>query len=220
MKSIVMNLHAVWKAILVLTIALIATAITPPSSHAQVAQWNQVVTDPKLQKAMLRAVREVSIDYIKQLDEDGIAGAIAFIDTQLDYPLQLSSSNFRHLNLNALQAKAAYVMRYQAKSSAGVNVRVEILTGNKVGAVYEPLAFGIASAGSGGGGGEIPGDGAMMVCPINKAGLEFMSGVISIASIDKNGELRAKQDGEDIIQIHDDILRLTYKYYGHTPEDH
>lgn len=218
MQNIVVTLQPRWKSMLVLTIALIAAAIIPLSSYGQVAQWNQVVTDPKLQKAMLRAVREVSIDYINKLDEEGIAGAIAFIDTQLDYPLQLSSSNFRHLNLNALQAKAAYVIRYQAKSSAGVNVRVGILAGRNVGALNEPRAFGIALIGSGGG--EIPGDGAMMVCPINKAGLEFMSGVISIASIDEAGELRAEQDGKDIIQIHDDILKLTYQYYGHTPEDH
>ncbi|MEM6582274.1 MAG: hypothetical protein AAF699_13410 [Pseudomonadota bacterium] len=216
MRNIVVTAQPAWKPMLVLTIALIAAVITPLSSHAQVAQWNQVVTDPKLQKAMLRAVREVAIDYINRLDEDGIAGAIAFIDTQLDYPLQLSSSNFRHLNLNALQAKAAYVIRYQAKSSAGVNVRVEIPDNLNVGAVSSAFA----PIGSGAGGGEIPGDGAMMVCPINKAGLEFMSGVISIASIDKDGALRADQDGKDIIQIHNDILRLTYKYYGHTPEDH
>lgn len=190
--------------------------LTSTAAEAQVAQWNQVVTDPKLQRAMYRAVREVAIDYINDLDKDGIAGAIAFIDTQLDYPLQLTSSNFRHVNLNALQAKAAYVIRYQAKSSADVKVNVAVAD-----VMFGVGKFGLeygAQAGQLGGGGEIPGEGAMMLCPINKAGVEFMSGVISIASLDKNGAFRQERDGKDIIQIHNDILTLTYKYYGHTPD--
>ncbi|MEM1155856.1 MAG: hypothetical protein AAGI44_17095 [Pseudomonadota bacterium] len=199
-----------------IVLAAILSVFNSTAVKAQVAQWNQVVTDPKLQRAMYRAVREVATEYINGLDKDGLAGAIAFIDTQLDYPLQLTSSNFRHVNLNALQAKAAYVMRYQAKSSADVRVNVAVAEGmfglGKLTSGY------VAEAGQLGGGGEIPGDGAMMLCPINKAGVEFMSGVISIASLDKNGAFRQEQDGKDIIQIHNDILKLTYQYYGHTPD--
>ncbi|MEM6582272.1 MAG: hypothetical protein AAF699_13400 [Pseudomonadota bacterium] len=189
-----------------------------PGAKAQVAQWNQVVTDPKLQRAMYRAIREVAIDYINELDKEGIAGAIAFIDTQLDYPLQLTSSNFRHLNLNALQAKAAYVIRYQARSSADVNVTVALgMLAVGGGGVF---GLGYTEVGQlGSGGGEIPGDGAMMLCPINKAGLEVMSGVISLSSIDASGQLRSEQDGKDIVRIHDEILKRTYQYYGHEPDE-
>ncbi|MEP3280480.1 MAG: hypothetical protein ABJN26_14005 [Stappiaceae bacterium] len=172
----------------IMSALLVLAIITPKAASAQVAQWNHVVTDAKLQKSMLRAIREVSIDYIDDLDKADIAGAVAFVDTQLDYPLQLTSTNFRHNNLNALQAKAAYVMRYQAKSSAGVDVTLA-----------PPAAFAGLTGGYGGepgnvrssGHGEIPGDGAMMICPINKSGLKFMSGVISIASLDANDPLRA-----------------------------
>ncbi|SLN23863.1 hypothetical protein RUM8411_00931 [Ruegeria meonggei] len=192
-------------------------AALPPAATAQVAQWNQVVSDPKLQESMHRAIREVATEYVNELDEAGVAGAIAFVDTQLDYPLQLASPNFRHLNLNALQAKAAYVMTYQAKTSAGVNVTVApAISGIGLTGGYGGLPGpGNVKAG---GHGEIPGDGAMMLCPINKAGLEFMSGVISIASLDASGQFRVEQDGADIIRLHGEILRRTYEYYGHTPE--
>ncbi|WP_037308676.1 hypothetical protein [Ruegeria halocynthiae] len=212
-------MRVIRKFILLTTSLLILGAFTPLGASAQVAQWNQVVTDPKLQKSMHRAIREVATEYVNELDEAGIAGAIAFVDTQLDYPLQLSSTNFRHLNLNALQAKAAYVITYQAKTSAGVNVTV---------APAAPAGIGLTGGYGGlpgpgrvqsGGHGEIPGDGAMMLCPINKAGLEFMSGVITLASLDETGQFRTQQDGTDIIRLHGEILRRTYEYYGHNPAE-
>ncbi|MEM1155855.1 MAG: hypothetical protein AAGI44_17090 [Pseudomonadota bacterium] len=205
-------MHTVRHIFVVVLTTFTLNILTSTAAEAQVAQWNQVVTDPKLQRAMYRAVREVATEYINDLDEDGIAGAIAFIDTQLDYPLQLTSSNFRHVNLNALQAKAAYVMRYQAKSSAGVNVPIVFSGQRSDGPIL------LSGAVQGGGGGEIQGDGAMMLCPINKVGLEIMSGVISIASLDKTGAFRVEQDGKDIVSLHDEVLRLTYRYYGHTPD--
>ncbi|MEM8563660.1 MAG: hypothetical protein AAGF57_15595 [Pseudomonadota bacterium] len=210
-------MHILRSFLLTILTAFALSLLGTTAVKAQVAQWNQVVTDPKLQRAMYRAIREVAIDYINDLDKDGIAGAIAFIDTQLDYPLQLTSSNFRHLNLNALQAKAAYVIRYQAKSSADVNVTVAIGMAIELGEGFGPGYR--SGVGQLGGGGEIPGDGAMMLCPINKAGLEVMSGVISLSSIDANGQLRSEQDGKDIIRIHDDILQKTYQYYGHKPDE-
>ncbi|RBW52429.1 hypothetical protein DS906_20960 [Ruegeria sp. A3M17] len=202
----------------ILSAILMLGLVAPTATTAQVAQWNQVVTDPKLQKSMLRAIREVASEYMDELDKTNTAGAIAYVDTQLDYPLQLTSTNFRHLNLNALQAKAAYVMHYQAKSSAGVTVPIAPpassvgLNGGYGG--YGGLPGNVRS----GGHGEIQGDGAMMLCPVNKAGLEFMSGVISIASLDENGQFRVEQDGKDIIKMHAEILRRTYEYYGHTPD--
>lgn len=200
-----------------LAAAMVLQWAAPAAVNAQVAQWNQVVTDPKLQKSMHRAIREVATEYVDELDATGLAGAIAFVDTQLDYPLQLASTNFRHLNLNALQAKAAFVIQYQAKSSAGVTVpiapaAVEFGLNGGYGGLY-----GLGNSKSAGHG-EIQGDGAMMLCPINKAGIEFMSGVISIASLDESGQFRTEQDGADIIRLHAEILRRTYGYYGHTPE--
>lgn len=200
------------------TALLVWVVLMPSHASAQVAQWNQVATDPALQKSMYRAIREVASEYVDELDEAGIAGAVAFVDTQLDYPLQLSSTNFRHLNLNALQAKAAFVLNYQAKTSAGVAVQIAPLGAESVGlnGGYGGL-YGLGNARSAGHG-EIPGDGAMMLCLVNKNGIEFMSGVVSIATLDGNGRFRTDQDGADIIRIHDEIVRRTYEYYGHTPE--
>lgn len=210
--GIVNRLAVLMTAVMTLQVAGMGAA------NAQVAQWNQVVTDPKLQKSMHRAIREVATEYVDELDQAGLAGAIAFVDTQLDYPLQLASTNFRHLNLNALQAKAAYVIRYQAKSSAGVTVPIAPAGFAAVGLTGGYGGLPGPGTVKSGGHGEIQGDGAMMLCPINKAGIEFMSGVISIASLDESGQFRTEQDGADIIRLHAEILRRTYEYYGHTPE--
>lgn len=203
--------------LVLLTGVLLQSFTAPRAAMAQVAQWNQVVTDPKLQRAMNRAIREVANEYIDELDDAGLAGAIAFVDTQLDYPLQLASANFRHNNLNALQAKAGYVLRYEAKSSAGVFVQLgptDAWVGLNGG--YGGLP-GLQGAGTSGG--EIQADGAMMLCLVNEAGLEFMLGVISLASLDENGVFRVAQDGADIIRLHDEIVRRSYEYYGHTPSE-
>lgn len=196
-------------------ILLMATAI-PLSAQAQVAQWNQVVADKDLEQAFHRAVREVSVDFINKMETDGIPAVISFVDTQFDYPLQLTTANFRHIQLNAAQNKLIYLLHYQAKTTRGVQVSIASKRppnglGLAVVNMLEPTA-------SYSGGGQIPGDGAMMLCPVNRNGLEFMYGGLSVATLNANGEFRSKEDGATIIQLHDKILKLTYSHYGHTPQ--
>lgn len=199
----------------ILRIAVVALlfGITPQATLAQVAQWNKVVIDKALEKAFYRAVREAAVEFVNEMETEGVPAVITFVDTQRDYPLQLTTSNFRHVLLNAAQSKVAYLIRYQAKTSSGVTISIgedaigeigEIGEANTVGRVY-------------GGAAEIPGEGAMMLCPVNKDGLEFMFGGLGIATLDKNGQFRVEEDGTAIQQMHERILEATYKYYGHTP---
>lgn len=187
----------------------------PYTASAQVVQWNQTVVDRELRSAFYRALREVAVEYISDVDELGLAGTITFVDHQLDYPLQLTSSNFRHVTINAAQAKAAYLLRYQAKTTAGTQIPIG-LGANSIGAANLP--FGVASSANySAGGAEIPGDGGMMLCPINRTGLEFMFGALAVATVSENGEFRTEEDGEAIVALHDAILRRTYELYGSTP---
>jgi hypothetical protein len=175
-----------------------------------------VVTDKALEKAFYRALREVSIEYINGSEDADVPAAITFVDTQLDYPLQLTTSSFSHVLLRAAQGKVGYLLQYQAKNTAGVTIPIGGYGGEKpVGRV----PVGGKYVGSAGGDGEIPGDGGMMLCPVNKDGLEFMYGALAIATTDENGQLRVSQDGADIQDLHDRILELTYTYYGSTPDE-
>jgi len=135
---------------------------------------------------------------------------------RLDYPLPLTSSNFRHVLLHAAQGKIAYLLQYQTKTTAGVDVPIGSYGGP--GFVEVSGAGKFAAGNVGRIHAEIPGDGGMMLCPINKDGLEFMIGGLAIASAGDNHQFRTEEDGADIIALHDRILDLTYEYYGHTPE--
>jgi len=202
-----------------LTAALVSCFLTitggAAPAMAQVAQWNQIIVDRELRQAFYRAVRESAVEYIDKLDKDGVAGTITFVDHQLDYPIQMTSSHYRHVTINAAQGKAAYLLRYQAKSTAGTNIPIAGLVG--LGTITGRANY--AGGNGGGSSAEIPGDGGMMLCPINRTGLEFMFGGLAVASVGENGEFRVEQDGKDIIALHDRILARTYEYYGATPKD-
>ena len=194
-----------------IVVAFFLTIMATGLAQAQVAQWNQFVADEALEQAFYRALREVSVEYINQADAAGRPAVIAFVDSQLDYPLQLTSSNFRHNLINATHSKLSYLLRYQAKSTAGADIPLGSYGGLLVGGVSEKV---MAKSGAA----MIPGDGGMMICPINKDGLEFMFGGLAITSMGENYQLRSAADGADIIAIHDRILALTYEYYGHVPD--
>lgn len=61
--------------------------VRPSTASAQVGQWNKTVVDRELQSASYRALREVSVECIADIDEAGLAVTITFVDHQLDYPL-------------------------------------------------------------------------------------------------------------------------------------
>ena len=209
------------KSWLGIVVVALLTAV-PVGAQAQVAQWNQIVADKELERAFHRALREVSIDYINEMESEGTPAVITFVDAQLDYPLQLTTSDFRHVQLHAAQNKVAYLLRYQARTTRGVSIPLGFrgpqgMAGLGAGDLFLP--FGAASSGAGyGGGAEIPGDGAMMLCPVNRNGLEFMYGGLSVATLDADGAFRPEEDGAAIERLHDRILELTYSYYGHTPQ--
>ena len=194
---------------------VVLLAAAPMGVQAQVVQWNQIVADKELERAFHRALREVSVDFINEMESEGTPAVITFVDVQLDYPLQLTTSDFRHTQLNAAQNKVAYLLRYQAKTTRGVQIP---LAAAFPGTVRRGEGGGYGGGAAIGGGAEIPGDGAMMLCPVNKDGLEFMYGGLSVATLDANGAFRPEEDGAAIERLHDRILELTYSYYGHTPQ--
>ena len=205
------------KTLLNLAFIVLLAAATPAGVHGQVAQWNQTVADKELERAFHRALREVSVDFIDEMEAEGTRAVITFVDAQLDYPLQLTTADFRHVQLNAAQNKAAYLLRYQAQTTRGVRVPLG-LTAETPGFASGVTSGRVAAAGSAyGRGAEIPGDGAMMLCPVNRNGLEFMYGGLAVATLDANGAFRPAKDGAAIERLHDRILELTYSRYGHTP---
>lgn len=203
------------KAILPIAVVALVLGFAPHAAQAQVAQWNKVVVDEALEKAFYRAVREAAVDFINEMESNGVPAVITFVDSQLDYPLQLTTYNFRHVLLNAAQSKVAYLLQYQAKTSNGVTISIG---GLPIGEIGEASQAGLATGRAYAGTSEIPGDGGMMLCPVNKDGLEFMFGGLAIATLDANGQFRQKEDGAAIQQLQDRILEATYKYYGHTPD--
>ncbi|MEO1224968.1 MAG: hypothetical protein AAFX92_12125, partial [Pseudomonadota bacterium] len=117
----------------------------------------------------------------------------------------------------AAQARALYVIDYQAQTSAGV--RVQIGLGILGGAFVDGTYVGIDLGNDVVPGGEIAGDGAAMLSPVNSAGLTFTFGALAIASLDDNGNLRVDPDGTDILTLRQRILDLTQQNYGHAPAD-
>ena len=205
------------KSPLMIVVAVLLAVAAPAGVQAQVAQWNQVVADKELERAFHRALREVGIDFINEMEAEGTRAVITFVDVQLDYPLQLTTADFRHVQLNAAQNKVAYLLRYQAKTTRGVRVPLG-LAFETTGTTTGLRSGGAAAAGAYGPGAEIPGDGAMMLCPVNRNGLEFMYGGLSVATLDANGAFRPEEDDAAIERLHDRVLELTYAYYGHTPQ--
>lgn len=206
------------KSLLKIAVVMLLAAAAPTGVQAQVAQWNQIVADKELERAFHRALREVSVGFINEMEAEGTRAVITFVDAQLDYPLQLTTADFRHVQLNAAQNKVAYLVRYQAKTTRDVRVPLGLRTlspGITTGLAFEGVG---AAGGAYGGGAEIPGDGAMMLCPVNRNGLEFMYGGLSVATLDANGAFRSEEDGAAIERLHDRILELTYSYYGHAPQ--
>ncbi|XWN30467.1 MAG: hypothetical protein ROR55_23765 [Devosia sp.] len=57
----------------------------------------------------------------------------------------------------------------------------------------------------------------MMLCPVNRSGLEFMFGALAVATIGGNGQFRVKEDGAAIIELRDAILDRTHELYGSSP---
>lgn len=188
-----MKRHTAWLLFLVLLVAAPA--------RAQVGNWSHFVQDEALEQAFHAALNQASFEYIQERQDEGRPAAILFIDAQRDVPLVLTSSTFRHVLVAAAQARAAYVIDYQALTSAGVHVQIG---GANLGGLI---------------GAEIPGDGAAMLCPINRSGLKFMYGALAVASLDDNGNLRVDQDGADILALRQRIMDLTYENYGHTPAE-
>ncbi|WP_421725815.1 hypothetical protein [Bauldia sp.] len=196
-----------------LVIVLGAVVLTGGGAFAQIDHWNHVIQDPALEKAFHRALNEVAEEYIAEMEAQDRPAGILFLDSQRFIPLVITSSTFRPDLIMAMKAKANYIHAYQARSTAGVTVQIA-----------EPA--GISGALAGGNyvglsvpeGGEIPGDGGVMVCPINKAGLKFMYGALAIASLDETGRFRVEEDGVDIEALRERILTATYEYYGNTPE--
>ncbi len=196
-----------------LVLACLSTGMLAQNTLAQVAQWNQTVVDRELRTAFYKALREVAVEYVNDLEEKGIPGAISFVDHQLDYPLQLTSSNFRHVTLNAAQAKLGYLLRYQAKTTAGTTVSIGLLTDSDSDAAAG-LGTGRAAYASAT---EIAGDGGVMLCPVNRSGLEFMMGGLAVATLDENGAFRHQMDGAAILSLQAAILERTYDIYGFKP---
>ena len=186
-----MKRHTAWLLFLVLLVAAPA--------QAQVGNWNHFVQDEALEQAFHAALNQASFEYIQDRQDEGRPAAILFLDAQRDVPLVLTSSTFRHVLVAAAQARAVYVIDYQALTSAGVRVQIGFVPPN--------------------GGAEIPGDGAAMLCPINRSGLKFMYGALAVASLDDDGNLRVDQDGADILALRQRIMDLTYENYGHTPAE-
>ncbi|MEM7446079.1 MAG: hypothetical protein AAF414_22355 [Pseudomonadota bacterium] len=185
------------------------------TAQAQVSNWNHFVQDEALEQAFHAALNQAAFEYIQEQQDDGRPAAIIFLDSQRSPSLQLTSSSFRPALLDAAGARAGYVIDYQALTSEGVRVQIGI-------ANFGGGGFGIYAAGidlGGFVGAEIAGDGAVMLCPVNSAGLKFMYGAIAVASLDDNGSFRVDQDGADAIALRQRILDLTYESYGHTPAE-
>ncbi|MEM7446080.1 MAG: hypothetical protein AAF414_22360 [Pseudomonadota bacterium] len=176
-------------------IALLLTG----AAQAQVSNWNHFVQDEALEQAFHAALNQAAFEYIQDRQDEGRSAAILFLDSQRSPVLQLSSSTFRPVLLDAAEARAGYVIDYQALTSEGVYVQIG--PANIVVAV----------------GAEIPGAGAVMVSPTNSTGLNFTYGALAVASLDDNGSFRVEQDGADALALHQRILDLTYQNYGHTP---
>lgn len=187
------------------------------TAQAQVGHWNHFVQDEALEQAFHAALNQASFEYIRERQDEGHPAAILFLDAQRDVPLILTSSSFRHVLVAAAQARAAYVVDYQARTSAGVRVQIGPFAffGAFAGGRY--VEIGLSS--DNGSGGEIPGDGAAMLSPVNGAGLTFTYGALAIASLDDAGRLRVDQDGTDILMLRQRILDLTDQNYGHAPAD-
>ena len=184
------------------TVAVLLLCLVAATAQAQIGSWNHFVQDEALEQAFHAALNEGSFAYIQDRQDEGRPAAILFLDAQRDVPLVLTSSTFRHVLVAAAQARAAYVIDYQALTSAGVRVQIGDFS------VLEDI-----------GGAEIPGDGAAMLCPVNSAGLKFMYGALAIASLDDDGNLRVDQDTTDILALRQRIVDLTYENYGHMPAE-
>ena len=89
-------------------------------------------------------------------------------------------------------AGAGYVLQ---RVTRGVRVPVGVFVRNT--GITTGLTSGHAAAlGSAyGGAAEISGDGAMIFCPVNRNGLEFMYGRLSVAMLDADGAFRSDENG-------------------------
>lgn len=199
------------------TVVALVLYLVAATAQAQVGNWNHFVQDEALEQAFHAALNQASFEYIQERQDEGRPAAILFLDAQRDVPLILTSSSFRHVLVAAAQARAAYVVDYQARTSAGVRVQIGPFAffGAFAGGRY--VEIGLSS--DDGSGGEIPGDGAAMLSPVNSAGLTFTYGALAVASLDDAGTLRVDQDGADILMLRQRILDLTYQNYGHAPAD-
>ena len=180
------------------------------SAQAQVSQWNHFVQDEALELAFHRALNQVSVEFIQDMDEQNRSAALVFLDSQKDISLLLTSSAFRHKLVAASRAKATFIVDYQALTSRDVTIRIGL------GAVGVQPGSRIVDYGSVAP--EVPGDGGVMLCPVNKSGLKFMYGALAITSLDDGGDIRVSEDGADIENMRDRILALTYELYGHAPQ--
>jgi len=184
--------------------------------RAQVAQWNHFVQDEQLEQAFHAALNQVAAEHQQEMEKQNRPAVILFLDAQKDVPLLMSSSTFRHNLIAASRAKADFIINYQALTSKDVKVTIGIMTSALTG--IGPVGAGRIGA-YGGSGPQIPGDGGMMLCPINKSGLKFMYGALAVTSLDDAGNFRVSEDGTDVQKLRDRIMSLTYEKYGHTPEE-
>ena len=179
-------------------------------AQAQVSQWNHFVQDEALELAFHRALNQVSIEFIQDMDEQNRSAALVFLDSQKDISLLLTSSAFRHKLVAASRAKATFIVDYQALTSRDVTIRIGLgAVGVQPGS--QIVDYGSVSP-------EVPGDGGVMLCPVNKSGLKFMYGALAITSLDDGGNIRVREDGAEIEEMRDRILALTYEIYGHAPQ--